>query len=409
MKVLQVNCHYNYGSTGKIMYDINTYLEERQIDSIQCYSRGKTVKKKNVYRIANEYLCKFGKMVNMFVGTPYAWGEYSTRKLIRIIQKENPDIIHLHCINAYSLNIYSLLNYLKKSKYKVLITLHAEFMHTGGCAHAFECNQWKDVKGCIACTDMKRNSAVIRNTHKNWKNMYDAFQGFRYNDLILVSVSPWLRDRAAVSTILKQYSHKVVLNGIDTGVFTQKTNEEMLHIREKYSIGKKKILLHVTSDFDAPIKGGKFIIDLEKMLTSSGNEEYKIVVVGPARNRFNTENLQFLGIVKNQVDLSILYSMAELTVLTSEKETFSMICAESLCCGTPIVGFKAGAPETIALEKYSRFVEYGDIEELYRCILNVVQDESLVNEQISIDAKKMYSRDLMSENYLSLYRELLNV
>ena len=39
-----------------------------------------------------------------------------------------------------------------------------------------------------------------------------------------------------------------------------------------------------------------------------------------------------------------------------------MIVAESLCCGTPVVGFKAGAPEQITIKEYSEFSEFGNIE-----------------------------------------------
>ena len=54
--------------------------------------------------------------------------------------------------------------------------------------------------------------------------------------------------------------------------------------------------------------------------------------------------------------------MANLTLLTSYRESFSMVTAESLCCGTQVAGFMAGAPETIAIPEYSTFVEYGNID-----------------------------------------------
>lgn len=408
MKVIQVNCHYNYGSTGKIMYDISAYLDSLQIENIQCYSRGKKVKKKNVYKIANEYVCKIGKLINYVKGDPFSWGKYSTKKLISIIEQFNPDVVHLHCINVYSLNIYEILKYLKEKNIKTIVTLHVEFMYTGGCAYAFDCNQWKEYKGCKKCEDTRRCKAMVKNSAKNWEKMYDAFQGFKYNNLIIASVSPWLKERAAVSTILADYKHKVVLNGVDTDLFTLRSDEEISKVREKYNIGYKKVILHVTSDFDAPIKGGKYVKELSEMLINTGNKDYKIVVAGPCKRIENTENLQFLGVIKNQVELSILYSMAEVTVLTSEKETFSMICAESMCCGTKVVGFEAGAPETIAIKELSEFVKYGNIEELFDSMLNVLKEDKYEKAMTSSVAKSVYSKDLMSKNYLKLYEETLN-
>lgn len=408
VKILQVNCHYNYGSTGKIMYDIDNYLTKNNISSIQCYSRGKSVNEKNVYRIANEFLCKLGKLINLFEGNPFAWGTYATNNLISIIQTEKPDIVHLHCINAYSLDIYSLLDYLKKSNQKTIVTLHAEFMHTGGCAYAYECNQWCDEKGCIDCKDTLRNKAVVRHTYENWKKMYRSFQGFQKDRLLLVSVSPWLEERAKRSTILKTYNHKTVLNGIDINSFSRKQilNEEL--IREKYQIGKGKFLLHVTSDYDAPVKGGKYINSLSQMIS---NDDLKIVVVGPAKNKENTNNLQFIGVVTDKTELAVLYASAEVTILTSEKETFSMICAESLCCGTPIVGFEAGAPETIAIKDYSKFVEFGNLERLYKEVLTMVSlsANSCFRDAIADMAYKKYASQIMAQNYLDLYKELINV
>lgn len=60
--------------------------------------------------------------------------------------------------------------------------------------------------------------------------------------------------------------------------------------------------------------------------------------------------------------LTKFYSMADVFVLFSKRETYSMTCAEALCCGTPVVGFKCGAPETVFKEPYSKFVEYGDVD-----------------------------------------------
>jgi glycosyltransferase involved in cell wall biosynthesis len=60
------------------------------------------------------------------------------------------------------------------------------------------------------------------------------------------------------------------------------------------------------------------------------------------------ENVVELGRVEDQQALSAWYAAADAVLLTSKKETFSMVTVESLCCGTPVVGSAVGGiPEII--------------------------------------------------------------
>lgn len=93
----------------------------------------------------------------------------STDKLFRIIKKEKPDIVHLHCLNGYFINIYRLITFLKNNNYKTVLTLHAEFMYTANCGHALECDKWKT--GCGKCPRLRSEtkSWFIDGTAKSWK------------------------------------------------------------------------------------------------------------------------------------------------------------------------------------------------------------------------------------------------
>ena len=99
MKVMQINCVYNTGSTGKIMYDVHTELKKRGIDSVICYGRGKKTSDENVYKTSGEIIAKFNNIKSRFTGMPYNGSFFATNKLLGIIKKENPDVVHLHCIN----------------------------------------------------------------------------------------------------------------------------------------------------------------------------------------------------------------------------------------------------------------------------------------------------------------------
>ena len=118
------------------------------------------------------------------------------------------------------------------------------------------------------------------------------------------------------------------------------------------------------------------------------------------------DNVKLWGRAKTQEELAQLYSEADMTLLLSRRETFSMVTAESLCCGTPVVGFKAGGPESIAIPTASSFVEYGDIDAL----INQLRKETsqISNNDFSEEAQSSYGSKSMSCEYMRVYRQLCN-
>lgn len=401
MKILQVNCVYKKGSTGKITYDIHSELLKQGIESVVCYGRGEKINEPHVYKTCGEVYSKINHLLSEFTGVMYGGCFFSTNKLIKIIKKEKPDVVHLQCINGYFVNIYRLVSWLKKHDIKTVLTLHAEFMYTANCGHALDCDKWQT--GCGHCPRLKQEtkSFLIDGTHKSWMKMKKAFDGFNDN-LIVTSVSPWLMERAKLSPILNGKKHEVVLNGVNTDVFHFYDTAEL---RSQMGLTGVKVIFHATPSFDDNIKslkGGYYVLKLaEKML----DENVKFVVAGNHPEGLKVPpNVILLGKVSDQELLAKYYSMADITLLTSKKETFSMVTAESLCCGTPVVGFKAGAPEQIAIPEYSSFVDFGDLESLQEEMEKFLA-ESFLKIDIALTSNGKYAKQTMTENYLKIYEE----
>ena len=409
MKIIQVNSVYNKGSTGKIVYDIHKELLTNNIESIVCYGRGEKINEKNVYKVCTEIYSYFNHFITNFTGIPYKGFSFSTQKLINIIKKEKPDIVHLQCINGYFVDIYKLVEWLKKNKIKTIVTLHAEFMYTGGCGHALECNKWIEDTGCHHCDKLKQefHSKLFDRTNYMWKRMIKAFDGFDKDKLIITSVSPWLMERAKKSYALKNYKHVVVMNGLNTDIFHNYDEKELFILKQKHNLKDEKIIFHATPCFNNDpnhIKGGYYVLKLAKMLK---NENIKFIIAGPYDNKINVpDNVIFLGKVSNQIELAKYYSMADITLLTSQKETFSMVTAESLSCGTPVVGFKAGGPETIALHEYSQFVEYGNIEAIKESIYKYI--DGYDRWLIAKNAHMKFNKKIMINDYIKIYGHLID-
>ncbi len=397
MKVMQINCVYKQGSTGKIVHDIHKSLQEYDITSIVCYGRGELIKEDNVYKTSSELLAKFNNIKSKFTGMPYNGSFFATKNLLKIIERESPDVVHLHCINGFFVNIYRLLAFLKENKIPTVLTLHAEFMHTGSCGHSYECEKWKT--GCGNCPHLRdaTKAYFFDRTAKNWRLMKEAFSGF--DKLVITSVSPWLQHRAEQSPIMSGFKHCTVLNGIDCDIFRPRN---FVDIKRKHGIGNEKVAIHVTANFSSSVKGGNYVIELAKQLNN-----IKFIVIGSRETDLNLpQNIINVGRVADGVELAEYYSAADVCIITGKKETFSMPVAESLCCGTPVVGFLAGGPESITIPEYSEFVEYGNMEELKRAVVDMI-NLSINKIVVSKSAKRIYNRKQMTNNYLKLYNEVL--
>lgn len=399
MKIMLINCVYGKGSTGKIVADLKDELDHEGFECLVCFGRGKRQREKGVIKTASEVVSKIYNFFSRFTGIQFGGQILATKHLIRIIRDFEPNVVNLHCINGFFVNVYSLLNYLKKNNIPTVLTLHAEFMYTGGCGYAVDCEQWRTETGCQSCPQLKEatGSYMLDRTSYCWKRMRDAFDSFER--LVAVSVSPWLENRAKVSTILRDKKHQCILNGIDTGTIFKYYPESKL--RNAYNLNSCRIALFVTASF-TEFKGAKHLLTLCDRMPNT-----TFVVIG--NNKSITEkkkNLLDIGRVENQHTLAEFYSVADVTLLLSKRETFSMVCAESLSCGTPVVGFKAGAPESICLSEYSLFCDYGDIETLISNINDVFQ-KTIDKYEISKAAQKVYSKSRMSKEYIHLYNSMV--
>ena len=409
MKVLQINCVFKKGSTGKIVNDIHSELRKQNIESIVCYGRGRMVYEPNVYKFSTEFwanmhtaVIRTGVMLN------YSGCFFSTNKLINIIKSENPDVVHVHCINGSCVNIYKLFTFLATNNIKTIITHHAEFYYTGSCEHAYECKQFMSNDGCMHCARpfVTTRSKTWDNSARAWKRMHEAISKFRYENILFTAVSPWLKERSALSPIVNKYRCEVVINGVDPSIFSFKKSNDIINDKCKKHFASKLLFVgaHFNPHDKEDNKGGWYVMELAKQMP---DVLFVIVALRTINPTELPNNVMFWGAAKNQQELASLYRSANLTLITSKRETFSMVCAESLCCGTPVVGFKAGGPESIGISYYSDFVEYGNIDLLKQTVENMLKKE-IDAQKLSEDAKNKYSRERMVRSYLNVYKQLVS-
>ena len=116
-------------------------------------------------------------------------------------------------------------------------------------------------------------------------------------------------------------------------------------------------------------------------------------------------NIIFIGKIDSKKELAEYYSLADATIITSMGETFSLVCAESLACGTPVIGFDVGAPTEVAPYPHGIFVEYGNYEKLVSVIKKLKYKNDKIEEQCRNYSLMNYDKDKMINNYIEEYRK----
>lgn len=396
MKILLIDVNCKNSSTGNIVYNLYSHINSLGDEAAVCYGRGPKIKENNIYKFGLDWETYLHAFLTRITGFTGCFSFFSTRRLISYIKEFKPDVVHIHELHAYFVNIKPLINYLKRNHIKTVMTLHCEFAYTGKCGHSVECEQWK--KECKKCPHLKDYVSTMWFDHTNYmfrqkKELYKDFK-----ELVVVTPSEWMSERVQES-ILGDKRIITIHNGVDGDVFYQRKTEVF---RNKLGIKEdEKVVISVAPHIMSEEKGGLFILKLAKELQ---DEKIRFIMIGVDDVRQNCEkNVTMLGVIKDKELLAMYYSVADIFVLCSKKETFSMTCAESIMCGTPVLGFKCGAPEKIFPKECARFVEYGDIVQLKHELIRLLDWKTKSIGEYSV----LFSSLEMCEAYKKVYNEEL--
>lgn len=389
MKIAQVNCVYKFGSTGKIVYDLHASYLEKGHESYVFYGRGVVNKEKNVFKISTEFEAKVHGFLSKMFGVDFGHSFFATKRLIKAIRKIKPDVVHLHCLNGHFVNVYKIIEFLKKNEIKTILTLHAELMHTAGCEHAMECEKWRT--GCYNCKYIRGSiSHIFRDDAKHCYSLIKKACS-NFPNLTVVGCSNWIMERAKASSVFAESrcDFSYVHNDINTLIFRYIANT---NIRDRLGIpNDKKMILNVTSRFSYFIKGPTYLIELAKRLP-----DYMFVVVGFDYWKDTLpKNVITVKCASSQKELAEYYSAADCFISTSIRETLPTVCLEASACDCNVLAFDSGgAKETIKPNQ-------GDVVTPYDI------DEYVEKIEYWASQEKKHSRiglkNNMSEKYLELY------
>ena len=389
MKILMINSFCGLGSTGRICTDLADALAEQEHEVKIAYGRENVPEKYQKYavRIGTDLDVKLhGVKARLFDKTGFG-SVGATKRFIEWVKEYDPDVIHLHNIHGYYINIEILFNYLKTCGKKILWTLHDCWAFTGHSAYcdAINCTKWKT--GCGKCPNLKEYpKSYYDNSVSNWRKKKQLMIGIP--NMTIITPSHWLADLVKES-FLAEYPVKVIHNGIDTDVFKPTKND----FKEFYGIKDKFMLLGAATAWN-DMKGLSDFVKLSSML----DDHYKIVLVGLTEKQISDLPENIIGLKKTSSvkELAKIYSAADLFLNLSYCENYPTVNLESLSCGTPVITYDAGgSPETLSGQN-SIVVKRGDLREIsdsikkYHCSVTENRSNDSVEKMEKEDTLSLY-------------------
>ena len=395
LKVIHINAHGKY-STGNIATSVIKSVANGSKLFHTCDALDESISKR--FYSKSEWMIDVG--LTRIFGLDSIWSWNNTRKIIRDLKREKPDILHLHNLHGFYINYRALFKFIKKHNVKVVWTLHDCWSFTGHCSHFdfIGCDKWKT--GCHNCSTYKKTylkSWFFDRSKAGYKSKKKAFCGVE--NMVITTPSEWLAGLVKQS-FLKEYPVKVVNNGISTENFNICEN---VTFKDVIPNGKK-VVLAVASSWDE-MKGYSDVVEISRKLS----DDYIVVMVGVSealKQRLSEERIIAISKTENQRGLAEIYSAAHVFINTTYQETFPTVNIEALCCGCPIITYATGGSVETVNDANGVVVPKGDVDAMLGAIYGI-KDKEYNRQKMSEEAKKLYSKQKMIENYIKLYKELL--
>lgn len=405
MRILQINTAVNSGSTGRIAEDIGQLLINNGHESYIAFGRGNRPSKSKLIKIGSLLEVYFHGLKTLLFDRHGFGSRRATKRLIDQIESIKPDIIGLHNIHGYYLNIEVLFEFLSEKKIPVVWTLHDCWSFTGHCAYydSISCERWQSQ--CYQCPKKNKypSSYFLDNSKQNFIDKKRLFN--LSNQINLVTPSNWLANEVKKS-FLNKHNLQVINNGINLAVFKQKDPNNLQEFITKFSLNQKKIVLGVANIWDER-KGLNEFIKLSNLL----DKDIQIVLIGLNKKQIKKLPNGILGIERTESidELSNWYNIASVYVNPTFQDNFPTTNIESLACGTPVITYKTGgSPESINQDT-GIVVEKGNLKGLQESIISILSsNKENYSKECRMRAEKLYNMNDRYNDYLNLYLQLYN-
>ena len=312
---------------------------------------------------------------------------------------QEADIIHLHWVADF----LDWETFFSKNTKPVVWTLHDQNPFLGG-QHYDERYLGLNEQGFPSFrikTDLEVSKEEELLSVKN-----KALKGI--GNIWIVTPSQWLFNSSLNSNLFGRFNHKLIPNGIQTQIF-KPTNREFC--RDVFGLpNDKKVILFVADSLENSRKG---YVYLKRALFELSEDIFNGLVLCSIGNKSELEDNNMvveLGQIQDERLMAMAYSAADLFVIPSLEDNLPNTMLESLCCGTPVLGFQTGGIVDAIVDGVNGLLcDEISVNSLVYGLKKFVSGEVVFDrDAISNSASERFALDKQTNAYIGLYKEILS-
>ncbi len=298
-------------------------------------------------------------------------------KTAEIIEKYNLELIHAHYAVPHSTSAHLAQQMVEDKPVKIITTLHGTDIRLVGLDPSY----FRVTKYAI-----EKNNGVT-------------------------SVSEYLA-RVTKEEFCTKCEIRVIPNFVDTDRFISRQDAKL---RRLYALPKEKIITHI-SNFRALKRVTDVILVFEKIVKEI---PAKLLLVGEGPEFARA--LELVSRLRLQKRVRFLHNLekvedvlgiSDLFLLPSDMESFGLAALEAMSCQAPVIASDVGGlPEVVVHEKSGFLAPIGDIAQMSKYAVEILQDEKLAEDMGNYGrnlAITKFSEEKVISLYEDYYREVLS-
>ncbi|WP_079709683.1 N-acetyl-alpha-D-glucosaminyl L-malate synthase BshA [Paraliobacillus ryukyuensis] len=372
MKKIGITCYPSVGGSGIVATELGKFLA-KQGHEIHFITSSVPFRLNNLF--SNIYFHEVE--VNHYPVFQYAPYDLAlANKMAEVIDTEELDILHVHYAMPHAICAI-LAKQMANKDVKIVTTLHG--------------------------TDI-----TVLGIDKSLKKMIKY--GIEQSDAVTAVSNSLVKQTKEMLAVEKEM--KVVYNFVDTSEYYYQPSEAL---KKEYNIqSNEKVIVHI-SNF-RKVKRIQDVIYAFRKINEKIPAKLLLIGDGPEYSEMHQlvhtlhleDHVLFLG---KQSNIAALFSIADLKLLPSEKESFGLVLIEAMACGVPCIGTNVGGiPEVIEHNNNGFIVELGDVEDMAAKAISLLGDDKrwqAFSKQAITHVENHFHAEHIVEAYQQIYDELL--